>query len=393
MVADPSSDPFAAVDIDRLRARGTAKWSQHGPDVLPAWIAEMDLELCPAVRAAVDEVLDAGATGYPAQEQLDELGGAFSDRYDQLFGWRPDPEGARPVTDLVGALRSVLTHCTGPGDGVVLQTPVYPKFLSLVREMGRTVVEHPAELVDGRWVHDASRLDALITDRTRVIVVVNPHNPLGTVATRKELLAVGDVARRHDLVVVADEVHSDFVFVGEHVPLASVSDDLAGRTVTLNSGVKSFNLAGFRTAVAHCGSDDLWAAFDGDGQHLALSVSNFGVAATLGAWRDGDGWLDTVVATLAERREMVTTFLSDELPEVGHVPGDATYLAWLDLRALDLGPDPVEFFEQNALVALGRGSDYGPAGDGFVRLNFATSVPVLSEILERMVTAIDLRVG
>ena len=248
------------------------------------------------------------------------------------------------------------------------------------------------ELVEGEWRYDPAWLEALISERTRVLVLVNPHNPLGRVFRTDELTALAEVAVRRNLLVVSDELHADLAVPDHrHVPMASLAHDVAARTITLTSAVKSHNLAGFRCGVAHFGTAELAAVFDGQDRATFWEVSTLGIVATIAAWRDGDAWLDEVQHGLALRRAELASFLADHLPEVGYVEGDATYLAWLDCAALDLGEDPAVFFEHSALVALSRGADYGAGWERFVRLNFATSGPILSEMLERIVTAIDLR--
>ena len=387
------SDPFEDVTLERLRRRGGTKWSSYDDDVVPAWVADSAAPLCPAVRAALDAVLDAGDLGYPARDLPDRVAAAFADRMASRFGWSVDPERVRVVTDVVQAFSWLIDQHTEIGDGVVLQTPVYPPFIEVVESLGRRVVHHQLAVDDdARWRFDPSTLDASIDDTTKVVVLVNPQNPTGRCFDEDELRALGDVAVARDLVVISDEIHAELTHDGHrHLPFASVDPTYAERTVTITSASKAFNLAGLRCAVVHFGSAALLDRFDQIPVHQLGEVSTFGMVGAITAWCDGGPWLDDLRRALTARRDRVGAFLAEHLPEVRWSPPEATYLAWLDMSAFGLGDDPAAFFETHARVALAHGPDFGPPGRGFIRLNFATSMPVLDEILERMVTALDLR--
>ncbi|MFN8050090.1 MAG: aminotransferase class I/II-fold pyridoxal phosphate-dependent enzyme [Acidimicrobiales bacterium] len=383
---------FDGADPERFRAQPNSRWRRYGDDVMPAWLAEMDLPSCPAATLAVEELLAGGTLGYQADELPIELAEVFAGRMSTRFGWQADAALARPVTGANLAFRDIVERFTAPGDEVIVQGPVFPPLAGLVTTTCRVLVTHPAALVDGVWRYDAERLEQLVTPRTRLLLVVNPHNPLGRVFERDELAAIAAVAERHDLIVVADEVHADLLASGRHhVPMASLGDDVAARTITLASAVKSHNLAGYRCGVVHLGSEELARRYDGDDRTWYWEVSTPGIVATIAAWRHGDEWLDEVLAGLAMRRAQLAAFLAEQLPEVGYVEGEGTFLAWLDCSALELGEDPASFFERSALVALARGADYGAGYEHHARLTYATSAPLLSEMLERLVTAVDLR--
>jgi cysteine-S-conjugate beta-lyase len=221
----------------------------------------------------------------------------------------------------------------------------------------------------------------------RVLLLVNPHNPTGRVFDRAELTAIAEVAERHDLVVISDEIHADLAYEPHrHVPFASLGPEAAARTVTITSATKAFNLAGLRCSVAHVGDHRVREALAAQPPLLFGEVSSLGVLATLAAWREGDDWLTEARATLERNRALVAAGLP---PGVRHHPPEAGYLAWLDCP--DLGPDPAEFFLTEARVLLSPGPDFGPGGEGFARLNFATSGPLLEEILRRLNDAVEVR--
>ena len=383
-------DPFGAAEIDVLRRRDGTKWSMHGDDVIGAWIADSDSAVCPAVRSAIDELLDRGDLTYPHADAPTRLAEAFADRQERLWGWRPDPAGVVPMSDLIAPMSIAIDRLTSSGAGVILQTPAYPPFVNELTNVGRRLLSHPWKVEDGSWGVDLGELDDLARE-AEALVLVNPHNPTGRVWRRDELESVAEVVLRHDLVVVSDEIHAEIGFTGlPHVPFASLSDEVAGRTVTLTSASKSFNFAGVRCAVMHLGGSDRLDPIRQVPIAQLGQVSNVGFTATLAAWADGDEWLAAFVGSLAQRREQLGSLLSDLLPEIVWIPPDATFLAWLDCSLLDLPTDPSEFFLERALVALNSGPTFGPGGADHVRLNFATAPSVLDEIVERLVTAVDL---
>lgn len=400
MTEDPAAraaPAFELPDLDRLdlaqlqRRRGE-KWRLHPPDVLPAWVAEMDFPLAAPVRRVVEEALALEDLGYPLNPRPPDLPAVFAARMAERFGWRIDPRQVEVLTDVVQGLYVALDRFSAPGEGVVVQTPVYPPFLQAVRDMGRRLVENP--LVEGaaRFEMDLEGLRAAVDPATRVLLLCNPQNPTGRAFERGELAALAELALRHDWVVVSDEIHADLVYEGsQHVPFATLAPEVEARTITLTSATKAFNIPGLRCAVAHFGSAELAARFRSLPRHLRGGIGSLGLAATAAAWSEGQPWLDHVLRTLARNRDLVAGFVARELPGVRHHPPEASYLAWLDCRALALGPSPQRFFLEHARVGLSPGEAFGAPGAGFVRLNFATSRALLGEILERMAKALRQR--
>ncbi|HXM58800.1 MAG TPA: PatB family C-S lyase [Candidatus Dormibacteraeota bacterium] len=378
--------------IEALRRRRGAKWRRYGPDVLPAWLADMDYAVAEPVRRAMARLVEDGDYGYPHRVGADNVQAAFAERMAQRFGWRPDPELVVPVADLVQALLAAVAAQSEPGDGVLVHTPIYPPFLEAIGRTGRRPVFHPLRDDGRRLDTDPEGLAAAVDAGTRMLLLCNPHNPSGRVLDRSELEAVARVAVERDLVVVADEVHCDMVYPGHvHVPLATLGDDVAERTITLNSATKSFNIPGLRCGVMHFGSAALLRRFRAAFPERMLgTVGAPGVDATVAAWREGQPWLDAVMALLAANRDRVAAWAAAHAPPVRHHPPEATYLAWLDCGGLPLAAavTPQRFFLEEARVALNGGPEFGPGGDDGVRLTFATSPAILDELLERMSDAI-----
>jgi len=376
---------FDRLDLAALRRRRGEKWQLYGPDVLPAWVAEMDFPLCAPVRRVLESALEIDDLGYPLDVQPDALPAAFVERMESRFGWRPDPRGIEVLTDVVQGIYIAIDQFSAPGEGVLVQTPVYAPFLSAVRELGRRMVESPLVAGDTRYEIDFDFLRHAIDPSTRVFLLCNPQNPTGRVFERRELETLAELALAHDLVVVADEIHADLVYDSRrHIPFASLSPEVEARTLTLTSATKAFNIPGLRCAIAHFGSEALRKRFARVPRHVRGGLGSLGQAATVAAWREGQPWLDAVLAYLDGNRRSVARFVAERLPGVRSFEPEATFLAWLDCRALELEPSPQQFFLEHARVALSDGSVFGAPGRGFARLNFATSRPLLDEIGTRI---------
>lgn len=396
LVAEPSraADLGAQLDppLNWLRDKQSVKWHHPGPDLLPAWVADMDFPVAPVVARAIEETVRRGDLGYP-DWPVAPLAEAFAGRMATRHGWTPPVEHVRPITDLIQALQIALTLGTEPGDGVVTFTPTYPPFLATIASMGRRLVG-AAMVASGdegwTWDHDALER-AVAAQRCRVLLLVNPHNPTGHVYTEAELAEVAELARRHDLLVVSDEIHAELCYPpAQHRPFAAVSADAAARTVTVTSASKAFNLAGLRTAVAHVGSASLRERWDAQPYDLFGASNVLGVQATLAAWAHADAWLAEVVTHLHEQRDHLAARIA-AIPGVTMRPPKATYLAWLDCSALELDQPAALWFRRHARVELSRGPDFGPGGEAFARLNFATSRAVLDAIVDRIEASLGTR--
>ncbi len=385
-------NPPAQLDAVRPEMRRPShgeKWTLYPEDVLPAWVADMDFPVAEPIRRVLSRAVERSDLGYPIHPAPTDLPALTAERMSLRFGWRPEVKRVEVLTDVVQGLYVALHRFSEPGQGVVVQTPIYPPFLSCVREMGRRLVENPLRLDEDGYRVDLDGLAGSIDDQTRILMLCNPHNPSGRAFTRNELEGIAEIAQLRDLVVVSDEIHGDLVYSGaHHLPFASLSPEVEARTVTLTAASKAFNIAGLRCAVAIFGSDELKRRFCGLPRHLRGGVGLPGIEATRAAWRHAQPWLDQVLAYLEANRDFLTDFVTRELPGIRlHAP-EATYLAWLDCRERALAPSPYRFFLERARVALSDGPAFGRQGEGFVRLNFATSRAILTELLERMAAAL-----
>lgn len=362
-----------AKHLDSLKAsRDGLKWAKPGPGVIPAWVADMDLPTAPAVIDALRRRAE-GDLGYPSwldAPQGGPLAEAFAERMATRYGWRPAPEDVRAYTDVNQALQVLLHVWTRPGDGVAVHTPTYHPFLTTLE-----VMERPLRPVQFRPDGDSWRFEVPDLSGCRVLLLVNPHNPTGRVLTRQELEELAEHAERHDLLVIADEIHADLTYAPhEHIPFATL---LPERTVTLTSATKAFNLGGIRCSVAHVGMPALRKALDAQPPFVFGSANLFGVEATVAAWRHGDAWLEETRALLDRNRKMIAARVP---ATVRYRMPQATYLAWLDYGR----PGMAEVLEREAKVLLSDGAAFGPGGEHHVRLNFATTEEILTEILDRL---------
>ncbi len=381
---------FDRIDEASLRAAGGLKWSAF-PDCIGAFVAEMDFSLASPVADALQAAVARGATGYPTPALTRELARACAGWQAQRHGWQVDPSRIQAVGDVLGALEIMLAHFLPPATAVVLPTPAYMPFRPLLEMHGHRVLEVPHVLRDGRWRMDLDGISAALADGAGLVLLCNPHNPLGRVFDTAELQALADVVERHGARVFSDEIHAPVVYPGaRHVPYASVSDAAARHTVTALSASKGWNLAGLKCAQIVLGNDADLACWRRIALVAGHGLSGLGVIAAVAAWRDGGPWLDGVLDYLDGNRRRVSEWMAAQMPRAGFLAPEGTYLAWIDCRGLALPADatPAAFFRRQARVALTDGSECGAAGAGFVRLNFAMPRPLLDETLARMAAAI-----
>jgi len=388
MTAAPA-DPFGfeSLSLEWLRAKPGGKWARY-PGALAAWVADMDFPPARAITAAVHAVATSGDFGYPLWQGTHSPTSAehaFVAWSARRHGWQIDVADVVPLADVVQAIQLVLHTCTAPGDRVVVHTPAYPPFLSSVNKTGRELVRLPAQRDEASvtgWAFDYEWLDAELAARpAKVLLLSHPHNPTGHVFGEAELRDLAALAERHDLLIISDEIHADLTYAPHvHRPMALFAPH---RTVTVTSPSKAFAMPGLRYAVAHFGSAAARAAVRTLPDHLLGTISLTAEAAATAAWTDSDEWLAAVLARLDANRGVVGELLAEHLPQVGYVSPAATYLAWLDCRALGVGDDPSQTFAQRG-VRLSEGPNFGPEGKGHARLNFATSSAVVREIIARM---------
>jgi len=376
---------FEDLDLDRLRRRRSEKWRAHPPDVLPAFIAEMDYDLAEPLLAALRSAIDLSDCGYATPVDVGETFARFA---AARHGWTVDPGRVHLVPDVMAGVDAILRLATEPGGGVVINTPVYPPFFEHITGGHRRVVEVPLVRADGRHELDFAGLEAAFAAGARGYLLCNPHNPTGRVFSVADLDRIASLAEQYGVLVLSDEIHASLTLPGaRHTPFVSLGGAAAEQGVTLASASKAFNIAGLKGAVAVAESASTQRLLARLPSSCQYGAGLFGVLASLAAWSSGGGWLDAPLAQLDRARTEFGRLLRQRLPEAGYVPPEASYLAWVDCSRLGLGPEPAEVFLDRGRVALGRGLNFGPPGDGFVRVTIGTSSALLAEIVDRMAAA------
>lgn len=388
--AATSAAALDAITQVQLRAVGSLKWSEF-PDKLPAWVAEMDFGLAAPIEAALAESVAAGRVGYLPNALVSAMARACSDFMAVRHGWNVPAEWIRPLPDVLTALECTVRYFTPESGRIVVMTPAYMPFILLPASYGRELVQVPM-LRGESWDVDFAAIDAVLGEGD-LLVLCNPHNPIGKVYTPAELERLGGIVQRRGARVFADEIHAPLVYDGAtHVPYASLSAAAAGHTVTATSASKSWNLTGLKTAqiiFSNAADAAVWAE---KGGFKETGATPLGVVANTAAYAGCVPWLDDVVGYLDGNRMLLRELVDRHLPAATFVDPEGTYLAFIDCNALDLGGfagTPAEFFAEQAGVVLSEGGLCGDAGAGFIRLNFATPAPILRRIVEAMGAALS----
>jgi cysteine-S-conjugate beta-lyase len=364
--------PGFLLTSEQLRLRRTAKWSTNPPDVLPAWVAEMDFATDPTVSAALAEAVRLESFGYPVRDDL--LPAVTARWLEHRFDWRVAPERIQVLPDVLSGVEVAVRYFTPEGSAVILPTPAYMPFFDIPVVTRRPVIEI-ATL-------DLEALDAAFASGAGCLILCHPCNPLGHSYTLEELTALAEVVESHRRFVVSDEIHAPLTYPGRsHVPYASVSPAAAAHSITLMSASKAWNLAGLKCAQAVVGDIERWEEIPALAVH---GPSSLGVAATVAAYSEGEPWLDETVSYLDDNRRELASLLEVHLPGTIYKVPDATYLAWIDCRPLGLETEPSEFFLNEAKVATSPGPAFGGDGPGHIRFNFASSRDLMGEMIERM---------
>jgi len=378
-----------AIELSALRERRSAKWREYAPDVLPSWVAEMDFPLAEPIATALHHAIDRSDTGYRSLTGLAQALSIFASR---SWDWSIDPVDIVVVPDVVSGLAHAVRVLTAPGDGVVINPPVYHPFFMVIKDMTeRSVVEAPmGRATDGTYFFDLDSLESLFArPDVTAYIMSSPHNPTGNVPTRAELVQIAELAERHDVAVISDEIHAPLVLPGAtHVPYLTVVPPTA-RAVTVLSASKAWNIPGLKCAQivsTPAVSTDISRRLP---LEMSFGTGHLGVIGQIAAYLAGEEWLQEVVGILDGNRRLVGDLLGASMPEAGYVAPEASYLAWIDLREYGLGDDPAAVILERAGLALSSGPSFGRQGRGFARLNFGTSPALLAQIVDRLASVVQ----
>lgn len=363
--------------LEELQARGTRKWTVFEEDVLPLWIAESDFPTAPAVKKALEEMVDKETFGYTPAPKVSGLREAVADFYNDRYGWRPNSDHIFWIGDVVRGLLLGVQYFTREDSPVIVPVPSYPPLLELPRTAGREKIETSLELDDIERAFQAG---------AGSILLANPYNPLGRVLDEEFLTELVELAEKYDARILADEIHAPLVYEGRHIPVASLGAVAAERTITVTATSKAFNTAGLKCAqmiFSNAADVQTWNCLSGVAKD---GTGTLGVLAAETAYRECGDFLDEEVAYLRETRDWLVEELPKRIPGLKTSKPDATYLLWLDFADTAIGgnPQPAKWLRENAKVALNEGDTFGTGGPGHARLNFSTSREILEEALDRM---------
>jgi len=380
--------------IDRCSSN-SIRWTKYPRDVLPLWVADMDFQTPQPILDALHTALECGVLGYeiPSRSLLESV----ANRMEVLYGWKIDPEMVVAVPGIVSGFNAAARAVCSPGEGVLMQPPVYFPFLKVPEN--QDLARQDAQLVrvtDGKIIRyeiDFEAFEAAIKSedaRTRMFLFCNPHNPTGNAFTREQLARLAEICLHHDVVICSDEIHSELLLGGtQHMPIATLSPEIAEQTITLVAPSKTFNTAGLFCGFAIVPNPELRERYQKAVERMTFHVNSLGqVAAEVAFSGVCDDWLGEALVYLTANRNFVVQYFQENLPDIRTTIPDATYLIWLDCNPLlesgRIAGSPFDFFLKDAKVALSDGAPFGPGGEGFVRLNFACPRSILEEALDRM---------
>ena len=373
-----------ALALDELRKRKSSKWRQYPSDVLPLPVAEMDFPIAPAVKASLQDMLDRSDTGYLGA--FPELFEAFAKFSKSRWNWQPDTTQIRIATDVGVGIVEVMRTLIKAGDKVMLNSPVYENIWKWIPEINATLVDVPLTENELNYKLDLDAIEREYANGVKLHILCSPHNPVGIIYTRSELETIATLAKMYGVIILSDEIHGPLTFnKKDFYPFLSVSDDAKEVGIIITSASKSFNFAGLKCALIITESARLKEKINAMPPALTWRASLFGAVASTAAYSESDEWLDGVLITLNENRNLVKKLIDTKIPTIKYRIPDFGYLAWLDVSSLGLGSDPAGQILERSKLALNAGVLYGPKHSNFVRFNFGTSEEIINQAFDRLV--------
>lgn len=381
-----------------INRKGTisSKWDDVGnrvgnPDALPMWVADMDFRSPQPVIDAMVRRAESGIYGYPYM--IPKFSEVTQGWVKRRHGWAIDTGWVIFAASIIPAIFNAVQAFTEPGDKVILQRPVYYPFSYAIENNGREISNNSMIEANGEYKVDFEDLERRCADpKAKLFLLCNPHNPLCKVYTREELQRIGDICRKHNVIIFADEIHSDFIFTGhKHVPIASISPEIADVTITAIAPSKTFNLAGMRSACLIIPNPKLRQTMSKKFMdNRSALIPTFGLDAYIAAYENGDEYVDQLVPYIEANAAYLDAYLKENMPKIKLTPPQGTYLMWLDCRELGLSNEALDhFFTFEAAVALDKGYWFGDEGSGFMRMNIACPHATLQEALKRIQAEYD----
>ena len=375
-----------------LQTHRSEKWRAFSHDILPLPVAEMDFPVAEPIRQTLAEMVNASDLGYLGP--IPEMGTSFSGFAKRRWEWNVNPDYVRIATDVGVAVVELLRIFTKPGKKVLFSSPVYQNFYTWMRETQVEMFDVPFKVdpasSDGTgWSHDWDAIEAAYKNGISVHLLCSPHNPLGKVYTRDDLLRIVALANKYNVIVISDEIHAPLTFAeNPFTAFLSLGEDAAKVGVTVTASSKGWNIAGLKCAIIVSQSQIMHEKLNELPPALHYRASLLGAFATVTAFEKCDAWLDEAIQILDQNRNLIANLISSRIPAVGYSLPHASYLAWLDMSKLDLGDDPGLALIERAKVAFNSGHIYGSLGKNYVRFNFATSPVIITEAIERIARAL-----
>ncbi len=394
-------------DFDKVIPRKNtdcAKWDAASflfgsEEVIPMWVADMDFPIARPITEALRKRTEHEIYGYSLPEPASTLA-AVTERMKKNYNWEVKPEWIVFTPGVVPALYSIIRSLTAPGDSVIHQDPVYYPFWSAIEDNGCQVLNNPLQLKGGKYRIDFDHLKTLfrprvrmtpLAQRVRAMILCNPHNPVGRVWTKEELVRMGEIIIGNGAIMISDEIHCELLFKGqEHIPFAKLSEEFAQNSITCIAPSKTFNLAGLEASVLIIPNRSLRSRFSAIRKGFLPSVNIFGLVAMEAAFRNGDVWLDQLLVYLQGNLDFLVDYFQQKIPRIKVIKPEGTYLVWLDCRDLGMNAAELEtFMNSEAKVGLDHGIAFGPGGEGFERINIACPRSILEQALQRIEKAVS----
>ena len=386
-----SDHQFSAHNLAELHTHRSEKWRGFPNDVLPLPVAEMDFPVAEPIKAILTEMVAHSDLGYLGP--IPELGLGFKKFAAERWGWDVDEKQVRLATDVGVAVVEILRVFTQPGDSILISSPVYHNFYTWINETRLTLVDAPFERTGDEatnpWVINWDSIEKAYASGIKVHLLCSPHNPLGFIYTKQDLIKIVALAKKHNVLIVSDEIHAPLTFPGEtFIPILSLGSDAESVSVSVTAASKGWNIAGLKCAIIISQNAEMNSKLSKLAPAMHYRASLLGGFATAVAFADSGVWLDTVIAQLDHNRHLIKKLLAEKLPTVRyHIPQNS-YLAWLDVESLNLGVDPSVTLIEKGRVAFNPGHAFGKQCDQYVRLNFATSPEIITEAIDRIARAV-----
>ena len=381
------AEDVRALSLADLRKRKSVKWRQFPADILPLPVAEMDFETAPAIKRALQDMLDRSDTGYLGP--FPELTDGFAAFAAKRWGWQVDKSQIRTATDVGVGTVEVMRTLIKVGDKVMLNSPVYDNIWRWIAEVGATLIDTPLAENNLDYSLDLAAIEAEYKNGVKVHILCHPHNPVGAIFKKSALEQLAILAKKYQVIIISDEIHAPLTYnARDFTPFLNVSDVAREVGICITSASKAFNLAGLKCAMIITGNQSLKEKINSMPIAVGYRASLFGAASAAAAFSEATDWLDSLLIQLDKNRKLIKNIFDTNLPAIKYQIPEFGYLAWLDISGLNLGEDPAKVILEKGKLAVNGGNMYGPKHGQFIRFNFGTSPEIITEAFDRITKSI-----